>query len=525
MIGLSEWLGRVRFADRAWLMLGKGPSFERRNEFDLSAYNLLALNHVVEKLKVDIAHVIDVDVVEACGDSLEQNCDWLLMPRVPHVGARPSLQRLEDFVEAIPVLRRLDDQGRLVWYNAATTDQVFCGSPVVDVRWFSSEAALNLLAEMGVRQVRSLGIDGGQTYASAFGRLNDLTRLANGLPTFDAQFTELDQIVRDRGLDYEPLVQPVRVFVGADEGQLVATRVLAHSIRRNTNEAVRITPMIDLPLPRPKHRRNRPRTAFSFARFAIPQLCGYKGRAIYLDADMQVFGDVAELWNRPFGHNLVQVTSQDRPPDAWKGHAAFHTGPQMSVMVLDCSRLDWDPAKIVRELDEGRYTYEQLMFELCVVPPDRIDTTLPVEWNHLERYEPGLTRLVHYTVIQTQPWKSAANPWAGLWMDAYRDAVKAGAVAPAEVKRLVAAGHIRRELLEALEDAPSPPRPDRSSTALELEAARRRIEDLENRRLRGRMRSVARAGWPLLRRATDRAPSVVGTAAERLAGRTRRLLR
>src|SRR5439155_16490600 len=91
-------------------------------------------------------------------------------------------------------------------------------------------------------------------------------------------------------------------------------------------------------------------------------------------------------------------------------------GRQMSVMMLDCSRLPWDIDDIVAGLDEGRFSYRDLLFDMCVVEPDEIDDGLPPEWNHLERYEPGLTKLLHYTVIHTQPWKSDENPRGHLWM-------------------------------------------------------------------------------------------------------------
>lgn len=38
-------------------------------------------------------------------------------------------------------------------------------------------------------------------------------------------------------------------------------------------------------------------TPFSPFRWAIPEYCGFEGRAIYLDVDMMVQGDIAELWN------------------------------------------------------------------------------------------------------------------------------------------------------------------------------------------------------------------------------------
>lgn len=245
--------------------------------------------------------------------------------------------------------------------------------------------------------------------------------------------------------------EPIRIFVGTEDNQMPAARVLEHTIRQNTRHPVQVEFMRNYHGPKPKHRRNRPRTTFSFCRLQIPSLCGFQGRAIYMDADMQVFGDVEELWARSFDGHKVLVTRQDEPPDAWKDNSWFHPGRQMSVMVLDCSRLPWDVERIIGGLDEGRYSYQDLMFDMCLVAPDEIDDTLPPEWNHLERYEPGVTKLVHYTVVSTQPWKNDENLRRDLWFSAYREAVAAGAIVPDEVERLVRSGEIKAALLDELE--------------------------------------------------------------------------
>jgi Glycosyl transferase family 8 len=444
MLELRDWIGSSGFPQKPWLLLGKGPSFSRRNEFPLSDYNLLGLNNVAAEMKVDVAHLIDLDVVEACGERLLDNCDFLVMPRRPHVRFEPSKQLLEEHFGDLPVLRELDERGKLVWYNASTSHwPPVDGSPVIGVRYFSSEAALNILGEMGVKTVRSLGIDGGTGYSQEFSDLEDLT---NTRPSFDAQFREMEDIIRERGMDYDPLVEPMRVFVGLDESQIVAARVLEHSIRKHASRPVRFIPMLDLPTPVPKDPKNRGRTGFSFSRFHIPKLAGYRGRALYLDADMQVFTDLAELWEIPFGDKKVLCTRQDEPPDEWKGSDWFKPGRQMSVMLLDCERLDWDIERIVGDLDEGKYTYEQLMFDLCVVDPDEIGDDVPPEWNHLEHYEPGVTKLLHYTVVPTQPWKNDENPLRELWMPDFREAKFAGIVKEEEVQRLARKDLIKREL-------------------------------------------------------------------------------
>ena len=472
VIELREWVQTTALPDRPWLLLGKGPTFSRRDQFDLTEFNLMSLNHVVRELEVDVAHVIDLDVVEACADSLLTNCRWLLMPRTPHVRFAPSLRRLEDFVPRIPVLEELDRQGRLVWY-AKWDDPAAGNSPMITGRYFSAEFALDLLGEMGASVVRSLGVDGGQGYSAAFDDIQ-ATMLANTLPSFDSQFEEMDRIVEARGLDYEPLVPPIRIFVGTDESQLVAARVLEYSIRRHCSEPVRLTLMTHVDAPLPSDPANQPRTAFSFARFAIPELAGYRGPAIYLDADMLVLGDVTELVTRDFGAHKVMVTTQDTAPEAWSDHSWFQPGPQMSVMVLDCSRLPWKLDEIVTGLDEGRYTYAELMFDLCVVDPSEIDTMVPPEWNHLEHYEPGRTKLVHFTVVPTQPWKNDDNPLRDLWLSWFSDAVRSGFLPVRDVRAAVEAGHVKAALLDHAERAQPEPKPT-TALALELDATRARV--------------------------------------------------
>ena len=442
MIELREWIRSSSFDAKPWLLLGKGPTFSQRNDYPLDDFNVMGLNDVVAEQPVDVAHIIDVDVVQKTADALASNCKFLVMPRRPHAKFRPAERRLEDYFTDMPMLRELDEQGKLVWYNASTSAPIG-DSPQIGVRFFSSEAAMNILGEMGVKKVRTLGIDGGTEYGKEF---SDLTALENTRPSFDAQFREIEDIVAKWGMDYDPLIEPMRVFCGLDESQIVAARVLEHSIRKHASRPVRFYPMLNVPTPVPKDPKNRGRTGFSFSRFHIPKLAGYRGRGLYVDADMQVFGDMAELWEIPFDGAKVMCTRQDEPPEQWKDSSWFHPGRQLSVMMLDCERLDWDVEEIVGGLDKGRYDYQQLMFDLCIVDPSEINDNLPPEWNHLEHYEPGKTKLLHYTVVPTQPWKNDKNALKEVWEPEFNEARAAGVVHPQEALRLARRGHIKPSL-------------------------------------------------------------------------------
>ena len=80
----------------------------------------------------------------------------------------------------------------------------------------------------------------------------------------------------------------IRVFVGTDSDvHQDAEKVLEYSIRKNTAEEV------DLVFMHPGW-KSVP-TGFSTHRYMIPELCNWEGYAIFLDVDMLVLGDLAEL--------------------------------------------------------------------------------------------------------------------------------------------------------------------------------------------------------------------------------------
>lgn len=456
MKSFFEWWATSGISpDRPWLVLGKGPSFGKRHDVDLSRFMTLGLNHVCREQRVHVAHAIDLDVVDDCADVIDAQCDVLVMPWVPHTkneGAIPLLQHptklssrhLGQLSEEHPVLKRLNAEGRLLYYNLSTNPSPHGGTPVIGVRYFSAEAALNLLATAGARHVRSLGIDGGTSYSQDFSDLRDKTLLANRRASFDRQFQEIARTIMTTGLDYAPLdiESPVRVYVATQDAQMLSVKVLEYSLRKHASLTVEVFPMHlgGISVPMPKDDRNKPRTPFSFQRFLIPELAGHKGRAIYLDSDMQVFRDIREVWTLPFqGASLLAA----REPGA--------TGrkPQFSVMLLDCAALAWRIEDIVAQLDRGELSYEDLLYQMKVAPSIRAD--IDPSWNSLERYEEGVTGLLHYTDMGTQPWVHARHPFGYLWVRDLLEAIDAGAISRALVEEHVLKGYVRPSLLHQVD--------------------------------------------------------------------------
>lgn len=448
MIEFDTWRAGNAFPAREWLIIGKGPTFDQRGRFDLSAYNTMSLNHVVQQQEVDVAHIIDFDVAEACAEALHTNARWLLMPRHPHIGHRATLLRLDEFLSRSPALARLESEGRVVVYDLETAAAPPLGT-VITAKFFSSEAALDIVGHLGAREVVTLGIDGGQAYAGSFSALAGTTRLANGQPSFSVQFDRMTDIARRHDMRVAPLVPSMRVYVGVQERELIAAKVLEFTIHQHASRAVQV---VHLPTVTrtPVHRENRQRTPFSFSRFLIPELNAYQGRALYVDSDMQVFDDITQLWEIPFDCAKLLCTNQTFIPEQWRDNPDFHPGRQMSVMMLDCENLPWKIDGILDGLDGELYTYQDLMFRMCLVELEEVQDRLPEGWNHLEHFVEGETKLLHYTVVPTQPWKSEDNPLGHIWEEAFAGAVRAGYVSHELVVRHIKKGHVRRSLLDLL---------------------------------------------------------------------------
>lgn len=128
-------------------------------------------------------------------------------------------------------------------------------------------------------------------------------------------------------------------------------------------------------------------TPFSGFRFAIPEVHGFAGRAVYMDVDMLVLGDVAELLS-------VQM------PRPW---VCCH--PAMSdVSVIDCASFidkGWPTIEELKMFPGKCYHHMQRLNKLGLV-----SDSLPWDWNCRDSGDEWKesTRLLHYTSVPHQPW-------------------------------------------------------------------------------------------------------------------------
>lgn len=106
----------------------------------------------------------------------------------------------------------------------------------------------------------------------------------------------------------------IRVFVGYDKAETAAYQVCCYSIIKNCSVPVSITPLKIGHFPYFTNAHPLQSTEFAFTRFLVPSLCDFKGHALFMDADMLVRGDLADLFNLADPEKAVQVVKHNYQP-------------------------------------------------------------------------------------------------------------------------------------------------------------------------------------------------------------------
>lgn len=193
----------------------------------------------------------------------------------------------------------------------------------------------------------------------------------------------------------------IKVFVGTEPNQRRAERVLEYSIRKHTTSDVDITFMRSGDPGWDDWDGHGP-TQFTLFRFAIPELMGFEGTAIYLDCDMLVLDDISKLADQA----RMQRWCKNSDPQG------------DCVSVIDCQAVKAVGWPAIEVLKLGALRKWDLRHRLNMV----ISNTIPREWNHCDRYEPKYTKLIHFTALDTQPWHPEPGREYGIHPDAAAEA-------------------------------------------------------------------------------------------------------
>jgi lipopolysaccharide biosynthesis glycosyltransferase len=197
----------------------------------------------------------------------------------------------------------------------------------------------------------------------------------------------------------------LKIFIGWDSRFPEPADVLRHSLLAHASIPldIRFLKLDELDL----NRVHDPRasTEFTYSRFLVPHLCGFDGKAIFMDNDMLCFADVKDLDDLDMDGLALRVVKHDyQPGNTVKMYgceqSSYPRKNWSSLMIMNCGKLSlW--SKEVVATHTGAYLHR-----FQDIPDDEIGE-IPNTWNTLDRMD-ETTKLIHYTN-------------GGPWFDAYRD--------------------------------------------------------------------------------------------------------
>jgi hypothetical protein len=170
-----------------------------------------------------------------------------------------------------------------------------------------------------------------------------------------------------------------RIFVGFDHRQVVSYAVLQASILAHAKAPATVSPLVLQTLPIARSGL----TPFTFSRFLVPWLCGFRGWALFLDSDMLALADVTALFKEYADPKCAVRVVKNPLRFEWASLMLWNCGHPANG-VLTPSYVD-DPGI-------NHFKFPWL--------PEAAVGDLPREWNHLVGYDAPRpdAKIVHYTM-------------------------------------------------------------------------------------------------------------------------------
>lgn len=214
----------------------------------------------------------------------------------------------------------------------------------------------------------------------------------------------------------------LRIFVGFDgKVEPVAYHVFCQSVIEKASIPVSFTALALNTLEGYKETHTDGSNAFIYSRFLVPYLCDYKGYALFVDGDMVVRCDIAEILQHIDPSKAVSVVKHDyttKHPVKYLGakNEDYPCKNWSSVMLFNCGarqNKDLTPEYIMNATGKQLHRFEWLRTKEI--------GALPKEWNWLadEQEYNDSAKIVHYTLgtpcFKDYQNKSYADEWFGTY--------------------------------------------------------------------------------------------------------------
>lgn len=207
----------------------------------------------------------------------------------------------------------------------------------------------------------------------------------------------------------------IRIFTGFDQRESCGWHAFAQSVIERTSAPFSLSPISDSA---PRDGTN----AFTYARFLVPNFCGFSGWAIFVDgADMIAMADLRELWEMRDSSHAVKVVKHSYQTK----FPRKYIGTEMESANADYPRKNWSSVIL---WNCGHRLNRQLTPEFVAEQPgsflhrfswlpDNAVGELPAEWNWLaDEYGANTAaKLLHWTAGIPGINAYARSPHAQAW--------------------------------------------------------------------------------------------------------------
>lgn len=196
----------------------------------------------------------------------------------------------------------------------------------------------------------------------------------------------------------------IKIFVGcAPNGEdAESMMVLEHTLRIHSSEEVEIVWMMMSHDPKSHWygwHTEAWATPFSGFRWGIPSYCNYEDQAIYMDSDMIVLGDIAELWNEPWEDGkIIQMKG------GWRTCVCKFNNKRIGSLVRKGNWFDIDH---IRKTPNSH----QILFTILQQNPHVVQQ-FDRQWNNFDGENDKFEdiKILHYTDMSTQMHLKYALP-------------------------------------------------------------------------------------------------------------------
>jgi len=187
----------------------------------------------------------------------------------------------------------------------------------------------------------------------------------------------------------------IRLFCGFDPREAIGFHVFVQSVIENTKSKIAIIPLYG--------EQEDGTNAFTYARFRIPEICGWSGFAIFADAsDMLAVGDVGALWDMRDQRKAVQVVKHDYQTR----HPRKYVGTELEAENKDYPRKNWSSLILWNCGHKAHFEHRDLLrghdgsilHRFSWLDDEQIGE-IPKDWNWLaDEYGPNeQAKILHWT--------------------------------------------------------------------------------------------------------------------------------